>query len=468
MDKRIFNLFFTKLFIIIVLILLLFGSWGLYTIKYEHKTYYKDLDSSLKEVATKSYLDQKIMKAIDDDKFDDAVMYQHLAEYLGITLSQETLDEIKINNDIFSKSWRNVKKFSNGFFTGEANGMVGLSGSIISDMTLYGDLRDLSKEGSRFVKGESYDQIVFGMAAIGVGLSASQLFTLGSTTAAKVGASIVKVAKKSGKLSKPFVHIISSKLSKAIDFKALKKVDYTSIDAIKKETKRISKSLNTPYIRKAFNNIDKVHKNTDSYADTIALLKYVDDPKDLQKVVNVSKKYKKNTRAVFKVLGRGVIKGVVKGTAKIIKWTFLLITQIISFIMSVLLGIFVFFTKWFTWRRVKKQFKQSDKVTQVSPSDTELVVLTGQNEKSPNITLLLNIQVSLGRKKARDIQLDSTYVSSKHLLLRYVGDDGVVVIDLGSTNGTYIDGRKLLENVPTILEKGKYLIVGSEDILYRY
>jgi hypothetical protein len=118
----------------VVLILFLFGSWGIYTIKYEHKTYYKDLDIALKEVATKSYLDQQIIDAIQKDNIDDAVMYQHLAEYLGITLNQETLDEIAKNNDLLSKSWRNIKKFGNGFFSGEADDMAGLSGSIASDM----------------------------------------------------------------------------------------------------------------------------------------------------------------------------------------------------------------------------------------------------------------------------------------------------------------------------------------------
>jgi len=462
--------FFTKksFLFLMVLILFLFGSWGVYTIKYEHKIYYKDLDIALKEVATKNYLDQKIIDAISNDKIDDAVMYQHLAEYLGVTLNQQTLDEIAKNNDIFSKSWRNIKKFGSGFFSGEADDMAGLSGSIASDMTLYGDFRDLAKEGNKFVHDQPYDQVVFGMAAIGVGLSASQLFSFGATTPAKVGASIVKAAKKMGKLSKPFVRIVSSKLSKAIDFKVLKKVDYTSMSTIKKETKRIAKSLDTPYIRKAFKNIDTVHKNTDSYADTIALLKYVDDPKDLQKVVNVSKKYKKNTKVIFKILGKGVIKGIVKGTARIIKWTSLLIVQVISFIVSLLIGIFALFIKWFTWRRVKKKFQKTQDIQKTSLHDTRSIVLVGENKKIPKIVLPLNIQVRLGRGDRGDIKFDSKYVSSLHLQLMYVGEDGVVVEDLDSTNGTYIDGKKLFKNVPTILKRGERLIVGSEDIVYRY
>ena len=283
--------------------------------------------------------------------------------------------------------------------------MAGLSGAIVSDMILYGDLRDLSIEGSRFAQGQPYDKLIFGMAAIGVGLSESQLFSFGATTLVKVGASIVKVAKKMGKLSRSFVWIATAKLSKAIDFKSLRRLDYSSPSAVKKEAKKIAKSLNTPYLKKVFKNIDAIHKNTDSYADTIALLKYVDDPKDLQRVANISRKYKKNTKVVFKVLGKKVIKGIVKGTARIIKWTSLLIAQMISLVISILMGIFAFFTKWFTCR---------------------------------------------------------------HLLLKYVGSDGVVATDLRSTNGTYVDGKKLPANIPTVLKRGERLILGSEDVVYSY
>jgi len=67
------------------------------------------------------------------------------------------------------------------------------------------------------------------------------------------------------------------------------------------------------------------------YSYTIALLKYVDDPVDLQRVSNISKKYGKNTKVVFRVLGKGAIKSI----THLIKWTNVLITQVISFIISI-------------------------------------------------------------------------------------------------------------------------------------
>ena len=324
-----------KIVFIVLFGLFLFGLIGINTVKYEKNDYYKNLDTALKEKATKGYLDLKIVNAINSDRFDDAVMYQNLAEYMSIRLSRHTLNEIESHSGFLEESWRNTKDFGWGFLTGEADNLVGISGTIASDMTVYGDLRDLSTEGSKFASNQPYDEIVLGMSAIGIGLTASQLLSAGSTTPLKISASIVKVAKKMKYLSRSFVTIVSSKLSKAINFKRLKKVDFSSIESIKKASKTIAKSLDDSFIRKAFKNIDTIKSNT-SVADTIGLLKYVDDPKDLQKVANVSKKYKTNTKAVFKILGKRIIKGMVKGSAKIIKWTKLLIAQLISFMISAL------------------------------------------------------------------------------------------------------------------------------------
>ena len=150
-----------KIILIFASILLAFGIWGAATIHYEKKVYYEDIDIALKQKASKGYLEQKILDAIKEDRIDDAVMYQHLAEYLNVKLSKETLAEIEKHNDLMSQSWRNAKSFASGFVSGEADDMAGLTGSIASDMTLVGDIRDLSREGSKFVNGESYDKLIF-------------------------------------------------------------------------------------------------------------------------------------------------------------------------------------------------------------------------------------------------------------------------------------------------------------------
>ncbi len=267
-------------------------------------------------------------------------MYLRMAKFLNIELSNDTRMSIEEYSSTFNKSLRNIKYFGKSFITGKSNNSVGLAGSVISDMTLVGDLRDLSKEGSKFVVGKEYDKFTLGISALGLALSASQIFTVGSSSPLKIGVSIIKLAKKSGKLTKSFLNIISSKLSKAVNFQALKKIDFTSIQKLRASSAAFVKTINFSYIDKLFIKVNKLRNNTSSM-DAVYLLKYVDNEKDLSKVVKLSKKFGKNTKGVIKVLGKRALK-----TGKIVvKYSILFIAELVSFIISFLLLIFMFISK---------------------------------------------------------------------------------------------------------------------------
>ena len=335
----------TFLFLIFILIIALL--WGLdKSLVYENVPF--DIDGALKkETSQEAYFDKKIVTAIKDKNFDEVEMYQNLANYLDINLTEATRDEIEKNNDFISKSIRNTKEFGSGFISGKGDSAVGISGSMFADMTVVGDLRDLSKEGTKFIHSEKYDKIVLGVATVGVGLSASQLLSAGSTTPLKVGASVIKVAKKTGKITQSFLNIISSKLAKAVDMKLLKTIDFSSINSIKKIKPTIAKSLKLGEISKLFGNINSVKKNT-SLFDTVTLLKYVDKEKDLNKLVKVSSKYKKNTKGVLKVVGKGAFRGV----TKVVKYTTLFLIELVLAIISFLffiMGAFMNLKMMFSW-----------------------------------------------------------------------------------------------------------------------
>jgi hypothetical protein len=64
----------------------------------------------------------------------------------------------------------------------------------------------------------------------------------------------------------------------------------------------------------------------------------------------------------------------------------------------------------------------------------------------------------LGRSSQADIVIDDPYASEFHM--RFVsGDEGIVLHDLGSTNGTYVNGRRV--TAPQVLMKGDAVQVGK-------
>jgi len=78
--------------------------------------------------------------------------------------------------------------------------------------------------------------------------------------------------------------------------------------------------------------------------------------------------------------------------------------------------------------------------------------------------------ITVGRDKLNEIVIDNKYLSSRHIDI-YAQSGEVFITDLGtsdsgSTNGSYINGMKLIPSHPTKLNKGEQLILGSEDVVY--
>src|SRR5690606_36435589 len=66
--------------------------------------------------------------------------------------------------------------------------------------------------------------------------------------------------------------------------------------------------------------------------------------------------------------------------------------------------------------------------------------------------------VVLGRSDEADVALDDPYASEFHMRL-VAQDNGIMLHDLGSTNGTYVNGRRVV--APTQLRKGDTIQVGK-------
>lgn len=72
--------------------------------------------------------------------------------------------------------------------------------------------------------------------------------------------------------------------------------------------------------------------------------------------------------------------------------------------------------------------------------------------------------VVLGRATDADIALDDPGISRRHLEI-LIGDDSITAVDLGSTNGFYVNGRKVEGS--SVLRHGDLLTVGRKRIIFR-
>lgn len=71
----------------------------------------------------------------------------------------------------------------------------------------------------------------------------------------------------------------------------------------------------------------------------------------------------------------------------------------------------------------------------------------------------------VGRVAGNDIVLATPEVSRSHCMVAVEPGRGAVLTDLGSTNGTFVDGRRL--TAPVVLSDQTLIAVGSHTLLYR-
>jgi len=69
--------------------------------------------------------------------------------------------------------------------------------------------------------------------------------------------------------------------------------------------------------------------------------------------------------------------------------------------------------------------------------------------------------VIVGRSPGADIVINATYVSGRHARFFIVGKD-LMLEDLGSTNGTYVNGQQI--TAPIALQNGDLVAIGNVDI----
>lgn len=71
---------------------------------------------------------------------------------------------------------------------------------------------------------------------------------------------------------------------------------------------------------------------------------------------------------------------------------------------------------------------------------------------------VVNGELTIGRAAGCQITLDDTYISQLHARLSS-GESGLVVEDLGSTNGTYLNRQRV--TAPVVVSQGDRIQVGS-------
>lgn len=140
--------------------------------------------------------------------------------------------------------------------------------------------------------------------------------------------------------------------------------------------------------------------------------------------------------------------------------------QVLNALKIVLLAlIYLFFARvlWAVWSEVRTPVATTGKIVGPGAKDKKrsdagvFVIVEPRQHRGASFTL--SNTLTLGRVDDNDIALDDdTFMSSHHARIE-VRPEGVWVVDLESTNGTFVNGQRVTGD--RSLRKGDRLQVGS-------
>ncbi len=203
-----------------------------------------------------------------------------------------------------------AESFALGLATGEPNDMAGLAGTTLGDLLVIVDIRDAVREGGRMALGQPADELVLGLACVGLAITAGTYATLGAAAPARIGLSVAKVARKTGQLGGELAGYMARALRGVVDWGRLKQAIVGA--SISEPALAIHAAREAVKVERAggIMNLARDVGRVQAKAGTQAALdslKIAETPREMAQVAKLAEKEGGKTRAILKTLGRGAI-----------------------------------------------------------------------------------------------------------------------------------------------------------------
>jgi hypothetical protein len=296
-------------------------------------------DRALDRAFDRTTAAHEIEAALNANDADLAKSFVDLAEDRGVAVPADLKTRVNTAVDAANSASAVAGSFASGLITGEPTDMAGLAGTAVGDLFVFGDIRDAVREGSRYVSGDPYDQLVLGLACLGIAVTAGTYASFGASTPARLGLSAVKAARKTGRIGVRMADWIGRSLREVIDFGALKRAGSSlSEPAVAVRTAREAvKMEKADGLVKLVSDVGTVQAKAGTQA-ALDGLKIADGPREMGRIAKIAEKKGGKTRAILRLLGRSAILLSI-GTFNLAMWVLWAILTVFGFVSSAKAGV---------------------------------------------------------------------------------------------------------------------------------
>ncbi|MCD0416182.1 hypothetical protein LOC51_03060 [Rubrivivax sp. JA1024] len=263
-----------------------------------------------------------------------------------------------------------ASRFAAGLVTGQGDDLAALSGTVAGDLFVFGDIRDVIREGKHLATGEAADHLVLGLAAAGIAVTAATYVSVGAAAPARVGLTLVKDARKVGRISSGLAGWAGRSAREIVDAPALQRaVADASLLRPARTLEALKAAVRTDKaggLMRFAKDVGKIGEKAGTRGAFDAL-KVAENPKDVARAARLAEAKGGQTRAIIKLFGRGALL-LATGTWNFASWIFSALLMLFSIVTSLKAGTERLTQRWLDRRKRKAAKRALAATTHPQPS----------------------------------------------------------------------------------------------------
>ncbi|MBR0873041.1 hypothetical protein JQ633_21975 [Bradyrhizobium tropiciagri] len=282
-------------------------------------------------------ISDNVEAALAANDADLAASFVELARDRNIALGDDLTKRV---NDAVAEQGSTVhfaKGFATGLVTGNADDVASLSGTVAGDLFVFGDIRDVVREGKHLAMGEDTDHLVLGLATAGLAVTAATYVSLGGAGPLRAGLTLVKDTRKAGRLSEGLIAWAGRSTRDVVDGPALKEA--VASGSVLRPTETAG-AIRAAFRAEKAGALVRVAKDVGRIGEAAGIraardtLKVAENPKELARAARIAEAKGGQTRAILKLLGRGALL-LATGAFNLTMWLFGALLTLFGFLSSI-------------------------------------------------------------------------------------------------------------------------------------
>jgi hypothetical protein len=268
---------------------------------------------------------------------DLAGSFAELARDNNVTLSEELSKRVSDAVTEDNSGAQFAKRFATGLVTGNADDVASLSGTVAGDLFVFGDIRDVVREGKHLAMGEETDHLILGLATAGLVVTAATYVSVGGAAPLRAGLTLVKDTRKVGRLSEGLVQFAGRSAREVVDAPVLQKA--VASGSVLRPGETIS-AMKAAFRAEKAGALVRLAKDVGRVGEKAGIkaaqdtLKIAESPKEVARAARLAEKKGDQTRAILKTLGRGALL-LATGAFNLTLWLFGLALTLFGFLSSI-------------------------------------------------------------------------------------------------------------------------------------